>query len=277
MVVSTVQLFPPVELCLGRSYLVLVGTEAEVLDGLTAVLGATQEQGVGTGGLLKSKLVEGQGTAASGQDARAGGGGEPQGSDLDLGDLEQAVVVGDGADDNDRLLVVAVLQVGLDTRQGDGRAVDAGGKEAAQDNLVEGRVGTTCCWRVVRKRVACMVCDGQSASVGLTSQEAVQLHEQLEVRIVALGRLAVGVAHVVAVEIDTYKETKFPRQPLAQVCSERYAAALAERKSVTTSARSIQTPHLEESWQRPHIRRDRFRSSTCIQRLDNKFSLTYPS
>lgn len=120
-----------------------MGTEAEVLDGLTVVLGATQQQGVGAGGLLESELIEGQGAAASGKDARAGGGGESQGSDLHLGDLEQAVVIGDGADDNNRLLVVAVLQVGLDTGQGDGRAVDAGGKEAAQDNLVEGRVGTT--------------------------------------------------------------------------------------------------------------------------------------
>lgn len=140
-------------LCPGQSYLVLVGTEAEVLDGLTVVLGATQEQGVGTCGLLKSELVEGQGAAAGGQDARAGGGGETQGGDLDLGDLEQAVVVGDGADHDDRLLVIAVLKVGLDARQGDGRAVDAGGKEAAQDNLVEGRVGTTCCWQSISKRV----------------------------------------------------------------------------------------------------------------------------
>lgn len=122
-----------------------MGTEAEVLDGLTAVLGATQQQGVGAGGLLKSELVKGQGAAASGENARAGGGGESQGSDLDLGDLEQTVVIGDGADDDDRLLVVAILQVGLDTGQRDGRTVDAGGKETAQDNLVEGRVGTTCC------------------------------------------------------------------------------------------------------------------------------------
>lgn len=59
--------------------------------------------------------------------------------------------------------------------------------------------------------------------LGLTSQEAVQLHEELEVRIVALGRLAVGVAHVVAVEIDTYKETKvsssaFGSSMLREVC-----------------------------------------------------------
>jgi hypothetical protein len=40
----------------------------------------------------------------------------------------------------------------------------------------------------------------------LTGQEAVELHEQLEVDIVALWGLAVGVSHVVSVKIDTYCE-----------------------------------------------------------------------
>lgn len=121
-----------------------MGTEAEVLDGLTGVLGAAQQQGVGTSGLLKSQLVQGDGLATSGKDASAGGGGEAQSGDGHLGDLEQTDVVGDGADDNDSLLVVAVLQVGLDAGQGDRGPVDAGHKQTAQDNLVEGRVGTTC-------------------------------------------------------------------------------------------------------------------------------------
>lgn len=38
----------------------------------------------------------------------------------------------------------------------------------------------------------------------LTGQEAVKLHEQLEVDIVTLGGLAVSASHVVSVEIDTY-------------------------------------------------------------------------
>lgn len=42
-------------------------------------------------------------------------------------------------------------------------------------------------------------------SKALTSQEAVELHQELEVDIVALGGLAVGGLNVVAVEIDTYK------------------------------------------------------------------------
>jgi len=40
----------------------------------------------------------------------------------------------------------------------------------------------------------------------LTSQEAVQLHQQLEVDIVALWRLSVRAANVMSVEIDTYSE-----------------------------------------------------------------------
>lgn len=37
----------------------------------------------------------------------------------------------------------------------------------------------------------------------LTSQEAVQLHQQLKIDIITLRRLAVGVADVMSVEIDT--------------------------------------------------------------------------
>ena len=119
----------------------LVGTEAEVLDGLTGVLGATEQQGVGTSGLLKSKLVESQGLAAGSEDASTGGGGEAESSNADLGDGEQAVVIGDGADNNDGALVV-LLDLGGNARQGQRGAVDAGHEEAAQDNLVEAGVGT---------------------------------------------------------------------------------------------------------------------------------------
>lgn len=229
--------------CPGESYLVLVGTEAEVLDGLTAVLGATQEQGVGTGGLLKSELVEGQGAAAGGQDARAGGGGEPQGGDLDLGDLEQAVVVGDGADNNDRLLVIAVLQVGLDTGQGDGGAVDAGGKEAAQDNLVEGGVGTACCLAVFNQPFAGCANNCQGCC-DLRARKRYSFTRSLRYALSLLGALRWLLRTWWRSRSIPTKRQNFPRQPLAQVCSERYAAALAGRRSVTTSARSIQNSSL---------------------------------
>lgn len=120
----------------------LVGTEAEVLDGLTGVLGATEQQGVGTGGLLQGELVESLGSAASSQDTGTGSSGETQGSDVHLGNLEQTGVIGDGADNDDGLLLVAVLDVGVDAGERHGRSVHAGHEQTAQHDLVEGRVGT---------------------------------------------------------------------------------------------------------------------------------------
>lgn len=52
----------------------------------------------------------------------------------------------------------------------------------------------------------CAISDNQRMVEKLTSQEAVQLHEQLEVDIVTLGRLAVRAPNVMSVEIDTYSQ-----------------------------------------------------------------------
>lgn len=105
--------------------LVGVGTEAEVLDGLAGVLGSTEEQSVGTSGETGGNLVDGESLTTSLLDAGAGRGGEAQGSDGELGELEEAVVVGDGAD-NDNGLALVGLRVGLvgggrdDLGEGDG-------------------------------------------------------------------------------------------------------------------------------------------------------------
>ena len=100
----------------------LVGTEAEVLDGLTGVLGATEKEGVGTGGLLEGKLIQGDGLAASGLKTAAGSGGEAQSRNGDLGDLQQTVVIGDGTDDDNGALLL-LSGVGYDAGQGHGGAV----------------------------------------------------------------------------------------------------------------------------------------------------------
>lgn len=118
--------------------------KAEVLEGLARVLGPAEEDGVGASGLLESELIEGDGLAAGGNDAGAGSGGEAQSGDLDLGDDQKAVVIGDGADDDHRLLLVAVLEVGRNAGQRDGGAVDAAHEQAAEDHLVEGRISAAC-------------------------------------------------------------------------------------------------------------------------------------
>lgn len=125
------------------SYLVLVRAESEVANRLAGVLGAAKEQSVGASGLLKRKLVKGEGLASGSEDACAGRSGEAEGSNIKLRNLEETVVVCDGADDNDSLLLVAVLDVGGDAGEGHGRAVDAAHKQPAENDLVEGRVGTT--------------------------------------------------------------------------------------------------------------------------------------
>lgn len=126
----------------------LVGTESEVLDGLTGVLGSTEEEGVASGRGAEGKLIQGEDLAAGSQDARAGSGGEAEGSDAELGDGQETVVIGDGADDDDGLVVGLLGDVGDDSGEGHRGPVDAGHEEAAEDDLVEGRLGAACLCRV---------------------------------------------------------------------------------------------------------------------------------
>jgi len=165
---------------LDEGFLVLVGAHAEVLDSFAGILGATEDQGVAASGGTQGQLVQGDGLTAGGDDASAGGGGESQSGDVGLGEGQEAVVISDGTDDDDGALL-ALLDVGDNAGQGDGRAVDLGHEQPAEHNLVEGGVGSA-------------------------GQEAVQLHQELEVDIVALGGLAVSTLDVVAVEIDTWRE-----------------------------------------------------------------------
>lgn len=88
-------------------------------------------------------------------DPRARRGGEPQRRDGDLGHGEQARVIGDGADNDDGFVAGDVggrVGVGFgggvggvagEAGEGERRAIDAGGEEAAEDDAVEGGVGTT--------------------------------------------------------------------------------------------------------------------------------------
>ena len=122
----------------------LVGTEAEVLDSLSGVLGATEEQGVASGRGTESKLVQGQDLTTSGHDAGTGSSGEAESSNAELGDGQETVVISDGANNHNGLVVGLLGSVGDNSRDGDGRPVDAGHKEAAENDLVEGRLGSAC-------------------------------------------------------------------------------------------------------------------------------------
>lgn len=133
----------------GSTYLVLVGTETEVLHSLTGILWTTEEESVGTSGGAHGEFVEGEALAASLQNASTGGAGKSESSDAHLGNLEEAVVVSDGADNNDRLVLVlggSVLVGGArrDAGERHWRLVDARHIETSEDDLVEARVRTAC-------------------------------------------------------------------------------------------------------------------------------------
>ena len=121
----------------GVGLLVLVGAHAEVLDGFPSVPLAAEQDGVGTGRCPDGELVEGQCLASSLEDALLGGGREAEGSDGELGELEQADVIGDGADNDDDLGITlrSVLSLLHNARKGNGWAVDLGEEEAVEDGL----------------------------------------------------------------------------------------------------------------------------------------------
>lgn len=156
--------------------------EAEVLDGLTGVLGAAEEDDVRASGGAHGELVESEALAAGLLDAGAGGSGEAQSADGHLRHLIEAVVVGDGANDSADLALVRlrrrwVVRDGVDLGQGDRWPVDLGHAQAAEDGLVELRVGTT-------------------------RQEGVQLVQKSDVGVVAPRGLAVAARDVMAVQVD---------------------------------------------------------------------------
>ena len=124
-----------------------VGSEAKVLDGLTGVLGTTEEDGVGASWGAQSKLIDGEELTTGGQDAGTGGRGETEGRNGELGDGQETVVVSDGADQDNGLALellgsVLVGDGGSDTGDGHGRAVDLAHHKTAEDDGVELAVGT---------------------------------------------------------------------------------------------------------------------------------------
>lgn len=200
--------------------LVGVGTEAEVLHGLAGVLGTTEEQGVGTGRGAEGKLIQSQGLTTGLLNAGASGSGETESGNRQLGNVQQAVVIGDGTDHDNGLALLSLANVGNSAGQGNRGAVDSGHEQATEDGLVEVGLGTAYgCIRNQPHEILikilqdtektplflhfCAANENRNSRGSHTSQEAVQLHQNLEVYVVALGSLAVGAPHMVAVQVDT--------------------------------------------------------------------------
>jgi len=86
-------------------FLVLVWSHAKVLNSLSGVLWSSKEESVASGRGSQGQLIESQGLSPSGKDARTSGSSEAESSHAELGDGQETIVIGDGADHNDGLVV----------------------------------------------------------------------------------------------------------------------------------------------------------------------------
>jgi len=121
---------------------VLVGSEAEVLDSLSGVLWTSQQQRVASSWGSQRQLIESQDFSSSSQDAGTCSCSESQSSNAELRNSQETVVICDGTNDDDCLVVRLLGSVGDNSRNRDRGSVDARHEEATEDDLVEGRLGS---------------------------------------------------------------------------------------------------------------------------------------
>lgn len=124
--------------------LVGVGPKAKVLHRLASVLRSTEEQSVRTSRSTQRKLVQGQALTPCFLDSGSGGGGKAKGSDRQFGDVQEAIVVGDSANNNNGLALVRVSHVRDDPGKRNRWAVDSGHKKTAQHDFVEIGISAAC-------------------------------------------------------------------------------------------------------------------------------------
>ena len=123
-----------------------------MLDGLTSVLGTSQQDDIAASRVSQSQLVQSQSLTTGLLDPGTGSGGESESSDVQFGDSQESVVVGDGADDRNCLAFVCLLCalglcLGDKSRDRHWWSVDARLEQSLEDNFVEVGVGAPCCGR----------------------------------------------------------------------------------------------------------------------------------
>ena len=122
----------------------LVWTHAEMFYRLSGVLWSSEEKGVASGWSSQGQLIQGQDLTTGCNDASTSGGSEAESRNAELWDGQETVVIGYSTNDDNGLVVRLLGSVGGNSRDGNWRSVDAGHKKSAEDNLVEGGVGSAC-------------------------------------------------------------------------------------------------------------------------------------
>merc|ERR1719350_2557753 len=155
-------------------------SSSEVLNSLTSLPGALEKQSVLASRSSESQLIKSDNLASSLQNPLTGLLGDAESAKSHLGNLEDPQVVGDGSDDDGDLVSVAsLLHVPDQPSDGEGRAVDLAHEEPPQDDLVE-------------------------LGLGPPGQEPVELDEEPQVDILALGFSSANLAVILMVDINTH-------------------------------------------------------------------------
>lgn len=182
--------------------LVLVGSHAEVLDGLSGVLWSSQQNNIATSRGSHGKLIKCQAFTTGLLNSSSSSRCESESSDGELWNDLESVIVCDGADDCDSLALIGLLSrlcadFAVNAGDGHGRSVYSRHEQSLEDDFVEVGIGSSCSSLVFLVLCAC-------AGFGiLTSKESVELDEQLQIWVVALGCLSVAVPNVMTIKIDT--------------------------------------------------------------------------
>jgi len=121
---------------------VLAMDSTEVGEDLAGTTGTLQQNSLAASGALEGELIEGHDLAASLLDAGASSLSHVKGSDGNLGDGQNTLVISDSSDDDENGIGRLTLGVAGDLLERHGGSVVAGHHQTAEDHLVEMSLGT---------------------------------------------------------------------------------------------------------------------------------------
>ena len=152
------------------------------LVGLAGSALTTDQEGILALGGTQSQLIESEHLTTSLHDASTSSLGDLEGGQGHLGNNLETLIVSDGSNNNHNGSGLAGVVSSLlgNSREGNGGTVGLAEAETLEDDLVEG-------------------------GVSATGQEAVELHQETQVHILAGGGSAVALLDVVMSNVDTLK------------------------------------------------------------------------
>jgi len=151
-----------------------------MLDSLTGLARSLKKQSVLASWSSESQLIKSDNFTSSFQDSLTGLLSDSEGTDGHLGDVEDSDVIGDGSNNDSNLVSISSL-LHVTSQAGDGvrRAVDLAHEQPSENDLVE-------------------------LGLGPSGQEPVQLDQQPQVDVLALGLSPANLTIILVLNVNTH-------------------------------------------------------------------------